>query len=124
MAISKTSVLVLAATSATAGATTKVSPAITGAWIDLRAYAGGEWTWKITNGAGAPGVPLTGIFQVSHDGAAAYDYGNLFSGDTVASSVNSNSVVLDRGVMYGRIIGWGNTTNSVTLESYIQAVVG
>jgi hypothetical protein len=122
MAITKTAVAVLASVSVPAGGI-KASPnaAGIGATIDCRSYYGGELTWKITNGASAPGVAMSMTFQVSPDGTTWFDYYTVAS-DTVISSVNSNSVQLDRGVMYLRVIAYGNTTNAVTAEAGLQAV--
>lgn len=121
MAISKSSVLVLTSTSG-AAASTKTSPGATGSWIDVRAYYGGELGYSITNGGSAPGVAGTLLFQVSPDnGTTVFDY-QAFGGDTTASSVNTGSILLDRGVMYIRAIGYGNTTNAVTFAANLQAV--
>ena len=122
MAITKSAVTVLASVSVPAGGT-KNSPqaAGIGATIDCRSYYGGELTYKITNGASAPGVAMSVTFQASHDGTAWYDYYTA-AGDTTASSINSNSVLLDRGVMYLRVIAYANTTNAVTVESVLQAI--
>lgn len=120
MAIAKSAVAVLASTSVAAGSS-KTSPGAAGSAIDCRAYYGGELTWKITNGTSAPGVALSLTFQVSHDGTNWYDYYTV-AGDITASSINSSSIQLDRGVMYLRAIAYGNTTNAVTVESNLQAV--
>jgi hypothetical protein len=121
MAITKSAVTVQASVSVAAGST-KASPGQVGSSIDCRTYYGGELTYKITNGASAPGVALSLTFQVSDDGATKwYDYQTV-AGDIVASSITSGSIVLDRGVMYARVIAYGNTTNAVTFESYLQAV--
>lgn len=122
MAIAKSAVTVLASQSVAAGSS-KASPNVTGSSVDCRSYYGGELTWKITNGASAPGVAGAVTFQASHDGTNWYDYYTV-GGDTTASSVNSGSVPLDRGVMYIRAIAYGNTTNAVTAEAQLQAVTG
>jgi hypothetical protein len=122
MAIAKSAVAVLASQSVAAGST-KAAPAVTGAAVDCRANYGGELTWKITNGASAPGASGIITFQASHDGTNWFDY-HTVGGDTVASSVNSGSALLDRGVMYLRAIAYGNTTNPVTVEAQLQAVTG
>lgn len=121
MALTKSAVTVLASVSVPTGGT-KAAPnaAGVGATVDCRAYYGGELTYKITNGT-APGVALSLTFQVSHDGANWSDYYTV-AGDTTASSINSGSIQLDRGVMYLRAIAYGNTTNAVTVEAYLQAV--
>lgn len=120
MAITKSAVTILTSTSVAAG-TSKTSPGATGSSVNTSAYYGGELTYKITNGASAPGVALSITFQASHDGTAWYDY-QMMGGDTTASSVTSGSIRLDDGVMYVRAIAYGNTTNAVTVEAYLQAV--
>jgi hypothetical protein len=120
MALTKTAVAVLASTIVAAGSS-KASPGLAGSAVDCRSYYGGELTWKITNGASAPGVALSLTFQASHDGTNWYDYYTV-AGDTTASSTNSGAIQLDRGVMYARAIAYGNTTNGVTVEANLQAV--
>lgn len=124
MPITKSAVAVLASAPIAPGGT-KAAPVAAGigSSIDCRAHYGGELTWKITNGASAPGVAASLTFQVSHDGSIWYDYYTV-GGDTVASSINSGSILLDRGVMYLRAIAYGNTTNAVTVEANLQAVTG
>lgn len=121
MAINKQAVTILAATSVPAG-TSSASP-VTGAAVDVRAFAGGEWGYKISNGASAPTVPCTLVLQTSADGTNWYDYFAV-GGASGASGVASGSVTMTRGVMYARAIAYGNTTNAVTVESTLQAVVG
>lgn len=122
MALTKAAVSVLASQSLAAGST-KASPGITGSSVNCTAYYGGELTWKVTNGASAPGAAGAITLQASHDGTNWFDYFTV-GGDIVASSVNSGSVLLDRGVMYVRAIAYGNTTNAVTVEVQLQAVTG
>lgn len=121
MAINKQAVTILAATSVPAG-TSSASP-VAGAAVDVRAFAGGEWGYKITNGASAPTVPCTLVLQTSADGTNWYDYFPV-GGASGASGVASGSITMTRGVMYARAIAYGNTTNAVTVESTLQAVVG
>ncbi|MGG7603543.1 hypothetical protein [Massilia sp. BKSP1R2A-1] len=121
MAITKQSVDILAATSVPAG-TTSAAP-VTGNSIDVRALNGGEWGYRIVNGASAPGVAATLVLQTSHDGATWFDY-QVVSGNLNASGVFSGSVPLGVGVMYARAIAYGNTTNGVTVSSVIQGRVG
>lgn len=118
MAITKSAVTVLASTSVAAG-TLKTAP-VAGASVDCTGYYGGELTYKITN-ATAPTVACSITFQASHNGTDWYDYQTM-GGDTVASSISSGSILLDRGVMYVRAIAYGNTTNAVTVEAGLQAV--
>ena len=121
MAINKQAVTILASTNVPAG-TTAAAP-VAGAAVDVRAFAGGEWGYKITNGASAPAVPCTLVLQTSPDGTNWYDYFPV-GGATSAAGVVSGSVTMTRGVMFARAIAYGNTTNAVTVESTLQAVVG
>jgi hypothetical protein len=122
MAITKSAVTVLASVSVPAGGT-KASPnaAGIGSAIDCRSYYGGELTWRILNGASAPGVALSLTFQISTDGTTWRDYYTV-AGDIVASSDYSGSIQLDRGVMYVRVIAYANTTNAVTAAAELQAI--
>lgn len=122
MAITKAAVTVLASVPVPAGGT-KASPnaAGIGAAVDCRSNYGGQLTWKITNGSSAPGVALSITFQISADGANWVDY-HTVAGNTAANGVESNSLTLERGVMYARVIAYGNTTNAVTAEAGLQAV--
>jgi hypothetical protein len=124
MAITKSSVAVLASVSVPAGGTkTALVAAGTGAAVNCTGYYGGELAWKITNGASAPGTPLTLTFQASPDGTNWFDYYTA-AGDVASNSVNSGTIVLDRGVMFLRAIAYANTTNAVTVEANLQAVTG
>lgn len=121
MAINKQAVVILAPTNVPAG-TTAAAPVV-GTAVDVRSFAGGEWGYKITNGASAPTIPCTLVLQTSPDGANWYDFFPV-GGPTGAAGVNSGSVTMSRGVMYARVIAYGNTTNPVMVESTLQAVVG
>jgi len=121
MAITKQSVVILAETNVPAG-TSSASP-VTGSAVDVRAFAGGEWTYKITNGPSAPTIACTVILQVSADGTKWFDYYTV-GGSLSANAGNSGSVTMTRGVMYARMIAYGNATNAVTVESVLQAVEG
>lgn len=121
MAINKQPVTILAATNVPAG-TTAAAPVAGGA-VDVRAFAGGEWAYKIANGSSAPTVVATMVLQTSHNGSDWYDYFTV-GGAAGASGVSSGSVKMSDGVMYARAIAYGNATNAVTVESYLQAKVG
>lgn len=122
MAATKAASSLITSQSLSAGSS-KTSPGITGSAVDCRTNYGGELTWKITNGSSAPGVAASITFQISPDSTAWFDYYTV-GGDTTASSINSGSILLDRGVMYVRAIAYGNTTNAVTVEAGVQAVTG
>ena len=101
-------------------ATTRAAP-VASSTIDTRTHAGGDLAIKITNGSSAPSVAATVVVQVSHDGADWTDY-HTFSGDTAPSSVTPSVPWIDQGIMYLRVIAFGNATNAVTVQAYLQAV--
>jgi hypothetical protein len=119
MAIAKSSQTILVSISVPAGSS-KASPGASGA-LDARSYYGGALTYKLTNNASAPGVAPIITFQSSPDNTNWFDYYTV-GGDTVASSINSGTLTLDRGVMYIRVIVYGNTTNAITAEAGLQAI--
>jgi len=121
MAITKQAVAILAATNVAAG--TAAAAPVAGVAVDVRAFAGGEWAYKITNSASAPTVPCTLVLQTSHDGTNWYDYFTV-GGSVAASGVTSGSVAMSVGVMYARALAYGNTVSAVTVESHLQARVG
>lgn len=123
MAVTKQAVTILAPTNVPPGTTQAVPVAGSPVNLQVLQVAGGEWAYKITNGASAPTVACTMVLQTSHDGSNWYDYFTI-GGASGASGVSSGSVKMSEGVMYARAIAYGNATNAVTVESYLQAKVG
>jgi hypothetical protein len=121
MPSTKSSVTILAPVSCAAG-TTKASPQA-GSSVDVRAYYSGTLTWKMTN-VGTVTAPCVMVFQASHDGTNWYDHQTVVASDLISASVSSGTVPLGRGVMYLRAIAYGNATNPVTVEAYLQAETG
>jgi len=121
MAITKQAVTILVPTSVVAG-TTAAAPVV-GPTADVRGFAGGEWAYKITNDASAPTVACTIVLQTSPDGTNWFDYFTV-GGSTVPGGNVSSSLPMGRGVMFARVIAYGNVTNGVIVESRLQAVVG
>lgn len=125
MAITKAKIAAIAysATNAAAG-TSKASPGVNSGWIDMTGKYGGDLSWRIVNGGSAPGVAPTLTVQASPDnGTTVYDYATV-GGDTNSSSDNSGTLWLDQGMMYVRVIGYGNTTNAVGIGADIAAITG
>lgn len=123
MAITKSKIAAIAyaATNAAAG-TTKAAPGVNSGWIDMTGKYGGDLSYRIVNGAAAPGVAPTVTVQASPDnGVTFYDYATV-GGDVTVSSDNSGTIWLDQGLMYVRVIGYGNTTNAVGIGADIQAI--
>ena len=122
MAKTTAAVSILAATSGAAGST-RAAPGVTGGWVDVRAYYGGELGWGVKNGGSAPTVAGSLLIQTSPDnGTTVFDY-HLVGGDTVANSDTTNSISLGK-AMYIRVLGYGNATNAVTYSAILQAVTG
>jgi hypothetical protein len=114
MALTKTTVAVLASQSVAANLTK--ATAVFGSWIDVRAYGRQTVRWKLTNGASAPGVAPTLLVQTSPDnGTTIFDEYSA-GGDITASSVSST----DDTTMYVRVGVYGHTTNAVTAEASLQ----
>lgn len=122
MALTKTTVTLLASQSVAAGLTK--ATAVFGAWVNTQAFYRSCIRWKLTNGASAPGVAPTILVQTSPDnGTLIYDAYTV-GGDAVASSVNSNEIPLDDTTMYVRVGVYGHTTNAVTAEVSMQEITG
>jgi hypothetical protein len=119
MALTKTSISLLASQSVAAGLTK--ATAVFGSWIDTRAYGRQTVRYKVTNGSSAPGVGPTLVVQTSPDnGTTIYDEYTTGVGDTTASSVNSAPIQTDDTSMYVRVGFYGHTTNAVTCEATLQ----
>jgi hypothetical protein len=118
MALTKTTVAVLASQSVAANLTK--ATAVFGSWIDVRAYGRQTVRWKLTNGASAPGVAPTLLVQTSPDnGTTIFDEYSA-GGDITASSVSSGPIPTDDTTMYVRVGVYGHTTNAVTAEASLQ----
>lgn len=101
---------------------TKASPSISTAWQDMTGAYGGDAGLRVVNGSSAPGAAPTIVIQWSPDnGATIYDYAT-FGGDTTASSDNSTAIWIDQGIPYIRVIGYGNTTNAVTVTASLSKI--
>lgn len=115
MALTKASGTIFASTAVGAAVTN------TGSSVNLTAVYGGEFVWKITNGASAPTTPPTMKIQVSPDATNWYDK-YIISGDITASSVNSGSYPCPVGVMYARTVCTSGATNGSTFECLMEQV--
>jgi len=119
MALTKTSVPLLASQSVAAGLSK--ATAVFGAWVDTRAYGRQTVRYKVTNGTSAPGAGPTIIVQTSPDnGTNIYDEYSAGVGDTISGSVNSGPIQTDDTSMYVRVGFYGHTTNAVTCEATLQ----
>ncbi len=117
--------IIAAATSNAAGATTLGTP------VDLRTALGGLITIKTTNGGtlGAQAViSILGAHSASGTAPTAavanVDWKTLYQVGTglVASTVNEWSYRVPESVMWVNVVITGNTTNAVTIESFMSEV--
>jgi hypothetical protein len=120
-AVPKSSIVIGSGTGA--AGTTKASPGVTGAWIDVTSVNGGVLGGRIKNN-GAVGVAGTLLWQWSPDPTAGtpkiYDLWQ-FGGDLASGSDITVSTRLDKEIKFVRMLGYGNTTSSVLYESDLAA---
>lgn len=113
---------------AAASAGTKGAPGAAGAWTHIEQYEGGDVGLSVKNG-GAVGAAGNILIQTSPDnGTTVFDYWG-FAGDLVAYNAStlaghtSNTIKIDLGVKYIRVIGYGHTTNPVDYTAIFTGVV-
>lgn len=114
--------LIAAATSNTAGSTTRGT-------VDLRTASGGVLTIKLTNGGTGPTVQASANVLIAHNtgstptaGSAGADWKTIwsFGGGTTASAVTEQSIAVDAGVMHLEVEVTGNTGQTVTCEAFLS----
>jgi hypothetical protein len=114
--------LVAAATSNTAGSTTRGT-------VDLRTALGGVLTMKITNGGTGPTVQCEGRVLIAHNtgstptaASAGTDWKTVwvFGGGTTNSAVTEQSWDVPAGVMHAEVEFTGNTGQTVTVEAFMS----
>lgn len=119
-----------AVTAANAG--TKGAPGAIGAaggWVLVETYEGGDIGLSITNGATGPGVEGNILIQTSPDnGATVYDYWGFGGGianyvSSTGAGQTTQTIKVDPGVKYVRVIGWGHTVNPVSYGATFTGVV-
>lgn len=114
--------LIAAATSNTAGSTTRGT-------ADLRTAFGGLLTVKLTNGATGPTIQAEGRVLVAHNSgatptaaSAGTDWKTIwvFGGGTTANAITEQSISLDQSVMHVEVEITGNTGQTVTCEAFLS----
>ena len=114
--------LIAAATSNTAGSTTRGT-------VDLRTASGGVLTIRLTNGGTGPTVQASANVLIAHNtgstptaGSAGADWKTIwsFGGGTTASAVTEQSIAVDAGVMHLEVEVTGNTGQTVTCEAFLS----
>lgn len=118
----RATVPVLAPAAVTAGTFTKAAPALTGPWVDIRAHNGGDIGISVKNGPSAPGIQGQFTVQVADDNAGTnvFDLGSA-GGNTTANAEATHLWPVPSTASYIRILGYGNTTNDVTLKATMFA---
>lgn len=131
MARTSAQVVLLDATVAAASSGTKGSPgAVTaGGFYDNTANYNSPLGIVITNGATAPGTPLTVVVQVADTNAGPWSDYFPITGDTAAYNASTQagvtSVTIELGkVRFVRAIAYGNTSQSVQVTARLHAVTG
>lgn len=114
--------LVAAATSNTAGSTTRGR-------VDLNAAQGGGFlTIKITNGGTGPSVQCTANILIAHNatlpaaGSAGTDWKTIasYGGGTASSAVTEVGMPIDPSIMCLEVEFTGNTSQAVTVEAFLS----
>lgn len=80
-----------------------------------------SFAFRLANSAGALGAPATIVFYVSA-GGRMYEVDRV-SGDMVSGSSISGSIPCPPGYPYATAKVFGNTTNAVTAEVYLERQV-
>ncbi len=114
--------LIAAATSNSAGATTRGT-------VDLRTAFGGLLTIKLTNGGTGPTLQAEARVLVAHStaatptaGGAGTDWKTIYvvGNGTTASTVGEWSIPIDQSVMHCEVEITGNTGQAVTCEAFLS----
>lgn len=114
--------LIAAATSNTAGSTTRGT-------VDLRTAFGGLLTIKLTNGGTGPTLQAEARVLVAHNtgatptaGSAGTDWKTIYvvGNGTAVSTVGEWSIPIDQSVMHCEVEITGNTGQAVTCEAFLS----
>ena len=123
MALTKTPVTVLAATEVAAGASTKAAPALVSTPVNNPSTRPSTMAWRIKNGASAPGTPGVLCIQHSLDGGTTWFDIYTVAGTVTAGDDLTGTFVVSTGIKQLRALAYGHTTNAVTFEAQLMAVV-
>jgi hypothetical protein len=129
MARTSASVVLLDATVLAASSGTKGAPGQTSTVYDNTNNYDSPLGITITNGATAPGTPLTVAVQVADTNTGPWTDYFVLAGDSVNYSastlagVTSRTIKLEK-VRFVKVIAYGNTTNNVDVKVRLHAVTG
>jgi hypothetical protein len=123
MAMTVAEATIIAAGTSIAAGGTEASPVAAGIGATVGPYAdyGCSFAYRITNGASAPGAPMTMVFY-GVAGGRLYEVARV-AGDTVANSSYSGAIACPPGFPSYTAKSFGNTTNAVTGEVYLERQV-
>jgi hypothetical protein len=114
--------IIVAGTSIAAGGTEAAPvPAGVGTTVGPFADYAASFAYRLTNSGGALGAPATIVFYVSV-GGRLYEIDRV-SGDMVSGSSIGGSIPCPPGYPYATAKVFGNTTNTVTAEVYLERQV-
>jgi len=114
--------LIAAATSNTAGSTTRGT-------VDLRTAFGGILTIKITNGGTGPTIQAVANTLIAHNagatptaGSAGADWKTIYTvgNGVVANTIGEWNIPIDQSVMHLEVEITGNTGQAVTCEAFLS----
>lgn len=122
MAMTITETSIIAAGTSIAAGGTEASPVAAGAPSTVGPFAdyACSFAYRINNGT-APGTPLTLVFH-GVAGGRLYEIGRI-AGDTVLNSTFSGAVPCPAGFSSFTARAFGNTTNAVTVEVFLERQV-
>jgi hypothetical protein len=123
MAMTIQEVAIIAAGTSIAPGGTEVSPLAAGAPAAVGPFVdyADSFTYRITNGATAPGSPLMIVFY-GVAGGRLYEVDRV-AGDSVASSTFSGAIACPPGFGSFAVKAFGNTSQAVTVEVYLERQV-
>lgn len=125
MAMTNAEATIIAAGTSVAAGGTEASPgtggtgSVVGPFVDY----GDTFSYRITNGASAPGVALTIAFYASNVSSGRWTEIARVSGDVTASSTFSGAIPCPVGFNYFTAKAFSNTTNAVMAEVYLERQV-
>lgn len=121
MAITKVRQVAIPSQSLSAG--TNRGTGINSGSIDITGKYGGDFLWQVNNGATGPTTPVSITVQASADNSTWYDYATV-AGDTVGTSYNAGTLWIDQGIMYVRVLAYGNVGSAVTVQAEFSLISG
>ena len=123
MAMTTAEATIIAAGTSIAPGGTESSPVPAGVGATVGPFAdyAATFAYRITNSGGALGAAATIVFYVSA-GSRLYEVDRV-TGDTAAASITYGTIPCPPGFAYATAKAFGNQTNAVTVEVYLERQV-